>query len=297
MTPHRALVFGGGRHPQADPCGGRGGCRGPLVGTGHFAADGCGYEQLVCWFGRWSDVCRVCVEGTGSYGAGLARHLAAAGIEAVDVNRPNRQTRRRRSKTDVVDAETAARSTLNGDAAGVPEFADGFVEAIRTLSVARRSAVKVRTVAANGLKAVALTASERFRDRLRGLSTAEMVQICTRWRPAGRAAKQVMRALATRYRSLSAEIDCLDADLLALCDRANPALLKAVGVDAALLVAARYNARRHTSLDCQTPDEFEARYRHAAGTTSASRGLLIHPGSCAGSGGPCDVPIDVKCGL
>ena len=86
--------------------------------------------------------------GTGSYGAGLARSLAAADVDVVDVNRPNRQMRRRRGKTDTVDAEAAARAALNGDAAVVPKSADGCVEAIRTLSVARRSAVKARTVAA-----------------------------------------------------------------------------------------------------------------------------------------------------
>ena len=88
------------------------------------------------------------VEGTGSYGASLTRHLAAAGVEVVEVNRPNRQTRRRRGKTDTVDAEAAARAALSGEAAAVPKSADGCVEAIRTLSVARRSAVKARTLPA-----------------------------------------------------------------------------------------------------------------------------------------------------
>ena len=88
------------------------------------------------------------MEGTGSYGAGLARHLTAAGVDVVDVNRPNRQMRRRRGKTDTVDRR-AVRAALNGSAAVVPKSADGCVEAIRTLRVARRSAVKARTVAAN----------------------------------------------------------------------------------------------------------------------------------------------------
>ena len=137
---------------------------------------------------------------TGSYGAGLPRHLAAAGVEVVEVNRPNRQTRRRRGKTDTVDAETAARAALSGDAAGVPKSADGCVEAIRTLSLARRSAVKARTVAANQINAVAVTAPEHLRDRLRGLKTPEMVKVCARWRldaaagdPAAGAAKRALR--------------------------------------------------------------------------------------------------------
>ena len=140
---------------------------GRLLGTAEFAADSRGYDQLAGWLESWGAVGRVGVEGTGSYGAGLTRHLAAAGVEVVEVNRPNRQTRRRRGKTDTVDAETAARAALNGDATAVPKSADGCVEAIRTLSLARRSAVKARTVAANQINAVAVTAPEHLRDRLR----------------------------------------------------------------------------------------------------------------------------------
>ena len=128
---------------------------------------------------------RVGVEGTGSYGAGLTRHLAAGGVDVVEVNRPNRQARRRRGKTDTVDAESAARAALNGDATAVPKSADGCVEAIRTLSLARRSAVKARTVAANQINAVVLTAPEHLRDRLRPLSTAEAVKMCARLQPSG----------------------------------------------------------------------------------------------------------------
>ena len=224
-------------------------------GTAEFAAGSRGYDQLAGWLQSWGAVGRVGVEGTGSYGAGLTRHLTAAGVEVVEVNRPNRQTRCRRGKTDTVDAETAARAALSGDAAGVPKSADGCVEAIRTL--ARRSAVKARTVAANQINAVAVTAPEHLRDRLRGLKTPEMVKVCARWRldaagdPAARAAKRALRALASRHRALTAEIEGLDAELLALCERANPALLGTCGVGAevasALLVAAGDNPQRMRS--------------------------------------------------
>ena len=126
-----------------------------------------------------------------------------------------------------------------------------------TLSLARRSAVKARTVAANQINAVAVTAPEHLRDRLRGLKTPEMVKVCARWRldaagdPAARAAKRALRALASRHRALTAEIKGLDAELLALCERANPALLGTCGVGAevasALLVAAGDNPQRMRS--------------------------------------------------
>ena len=257
MTPDRAGVFGGVDTHKDVHVAAAVDAAGRLLGTAEFAADSRGYDQLAGWLESWGAVGRVGVEGTGSYGAGLTRHLTAAGVEVVEVNRPNRQTRRRRGKTDTVDAETAARAALNGDATAVPKSADGCVEAIRTLSLARRSAVKARTVAANQINAVAVTAPEHLRDRLRGLKTPEMVKVCARWRldaagdPAAGAAKRALRALASRHRALTAEIKGLDTELLALCERANPALLGTCGVGAevasALLVAAGDNPQRMRS--------------------------------------------------
>ena len=257
MTSHHAEVFGGvDTHKQAHVAAAVD-ASGRLLGTAEFSADARGYEQLASWLRRRGAVRRVGVEGTGSYGAGLARYLAAIGAEVVEVNRPNRQTRRRRGKSDVVDAEAAARAALSGDAAGVPKSADGNVEAIRTLCVARRSAIKARTVAANQLSAVAVTAPEHLRQRLRGLSTAEMARSCLRWRPGTatdqptRASKLALRALAGRHQALTAEIKDLDAELVALCEQANPALLSALGVGAdtaaALLIAAGDNPQRMRS--------------------------------------------------
>ena len=125
-------------------------------------------RYLLEWLESHGPLARVGVEGTGSYGAGLARCLAAAGVAVVEVNRLNRQMRRRRGKTDAVDAEAAARAALSREAAAVPKAADGPVEAIRMLSVARRSAVKARTQAANQVNGLLVTAGEHLKERLRG---------------------------------------------------------------------------------------------------------------------------------
>ena len=257
MTADRAEIFGGvDTHKQVHVAAALD-AAGRLLATAVFDAAPHGYGELAGWLRSWGAVWRVGVEGTGSYGAGLARHLAAAGVEVVEVNRPNRQTRRRRGKTDTVDAEAAARAALSGEAAAVPKSADGCVEAIRTLSVARRSAVKARTVAGNQINAVAVTAPEQVKDLLRGLKTPQMIKICARWRigaggaPAAGAAKRALRALARRHQALTAEIDELDAELLALCEQANPALPGACGVGAetaaALLTAAGDNPERMRS--------------------------------------------------
>jgi transposase len=123
------------------------------------------------------------IEGTGSYGAGLARHLKAAGIAVAEVERPKRRHLRHRGKSDPIDAEEAARTVLAGRAAGEPKSGDGRTEMIRAFRSARRSAVKARSQAANQLQSFVVTAPEGLRHRLRGLSTKELVAAAARFRP------------------------------------------------------------------------------------------------------------------
>lgn len=104
-----------------------------------------GYEDLVCWAQGFGSVRCAGVEGTSSYGAGLARHLKAAQVPVFEVERPKRRHLRRKGKSDSRDAEAAARAVLAGETAGVPKSGDGRVEMIRVLRAARRSAVKART--------------------------------------------------------------------------------------------------------------------------------------------------------
>jgi len=227
---------------------------GRVVGSESFGADESGYGRMVAWFEAQGCVVRVGVEGTGSYGAGLARHLMAAGVEVVEVNRPNRQLRRQRGgKSDPVDAEAAARAAASGEAVAVPKSADGPVECIRMLLVARRSATKARTQAANQIHSVTVTAPELLKHQLRGLGLKARVRTCARWRPGQEQttvayAKKTLRHLARRYRALDAEIDELDVEIRGLCAEANPALLATEGVGpetaAVLLVAAGDNPER-----------------------------------------------------
>jgi hypothetical protein len=102
-------------------------------------------DRIVRFASGFGNLARVGVEGTGSYVAGLARHLAAAGIGVVEVDRADRQDRHRRGKSDPLDAISAARAAQSGRAAGAPRGRDGAVEAIRALMVAKRSARTERT--------------------------------------------------------------------------------------------------------------------------------------------------------
>jgi transposase len=167
------------------------------------------------------------VEGTGSYGAGLARHLAAEGVEVVEVIRPNRQARRRRGKSDTADAVAAALAALNGEASGGPKARDGAVESIRALRVVRRGAVKARTQAANQLRDLIVTAPARLRERLAPLPIAGRVELAARFRPGdltdpAEGTKAAMATVARRHQALEAEIGGLDAALEALVEHVAP---------------------------------------------------------------------------
>src|ERR1700738_234786 len=128
-----------------DPIGG-------LLGVAEFATTRAGHRDLVAWLTSFGTLARVGVEGTGSYGVGLARFLRAAGIEVVEVDRPNRQARRRQGKSDPADAIEAARAAQGGRAFGAAKTRDGNVEAIRALVVANRSARSARIATVNQIR-------------------------------------------------------------------------------------------------------------------------------------------------
>jgi transposase len=102
---------------------------GGLLGVESFPTTPAGYHALAGWLESFGPIERVGVEGTGTYGAGLARQLAATGIAVVEVDRPNRQERRRNGKSDELDAIEAARGALSGRATGHAKGGTGNVEA------------------------------------------------------------------------------------------------------------------------------------------------------------------------
>lgn len=172
-----------------------------------FPATTSGYEQLLAWMRSHGALVRVGVEGTGSYGAGLARFLTALGLAVVEVDRPDRRARRRSGKSDPLDAYAAANAALNGSASGSPKTRAGLVEAIRSLRVARRGAVKARTQAINQLRAQIVTAPAELREQLRGLTRGALVDTCARLRPAAAGAELARLDPATVRRAGRGE-DC-----------------------------------------------------------------------------------------
>ena len=238
---------------------------GRLLDTQAFAASTRGYVALVTWAERFGQVERIGIEGTGTYGAGLARFARAYGLQVLEVNRPDRSTRRRRGKSDPIDAQAAARATLAGVAATTPKTREGQVEMIRVLRVARRGALKARVAAAEQLHGVLYSAPEELRQPLLGLKTKNLVRACVAMRPGPltsptAATKTSLRTLARRWQQLQAELDHLDGQLQDLVATAAPTLLAlpGIGVDTAgqLLVTAGDNPQRLRS---------EAAFAHLCG--------------------------------
>lgn len=212
-----------------------------------------GYARLIDWASAYGVIDKIGVEGTGSWGAGLARWLAAQGLVVVEVDRPDRKTRRH-GKSDAIDAEAAARAVQSGRATAIPKTGDGPVEMIRVLRLTRRSAVKNRTMAANQLAALVTTAPHALREQLRGLNTAKLVAVAAKFRCGDEpntvvdATRYALRELARRYQHLTEQITRLDAQLDRLVAATAPELVAKLGIGtqtaAALLVTAGDNPER-----------------------------------------------------
>jgi len=223
-----------------DPIGG-------LLGVQEFPATAAGYASLLGWLSGFGDVALVGVEGTGSYGAGLSRHLAAAGVRVVEVDRADRQDRHRQGKSDPLDAVSAARAAQSGRASGAPKGRDGAVEAIRALMVAKRSARHERTQAINQARALILTGPNELRARFAQRSPAALIDAIAALRPRpgdvpGYATRVALRELGRRAQFLDAQLERLDELIGPLVTARAPGLLALHGVGpdtaALLLVAA-----------------------------------------------------------
>jgi transposase len=204
-----------------------------------------GYRQALRLVERLAPGARVwALEGSGSYGAGLARFLAERGERVVEVERPAREGLGGRLKSDTLDAERAARQVLAGNAAAQPRLARD-TQALRALLTTREGAVIACTAALNELRALIVTSPPELRERLRGLTEARLLNTCVRLRP-GRdperaAIALALRSLARRVRQPRNEAKTLEHELHRRVHALAPNLLDEAGVGtisaAAVLVA------------------------------------------------------------
>jgi transposase len=239
---------------------------GGVLGVQSFATTPAGFRSLHGWLTDFGAVSKVGVEGTGAYGAGLARYLRAQEVEVVEVDRPNRQQRRRRGKSDTLDAIEAARAALSGRACGIAKSADGDVEAVRALLVARRSGRDVRIKYLNQIRHLGFTAPDELRERFRDVPRSQLARTAASLRPSEgtdpvmHATKVAIRTLGRRVLDLENDNRRLDDLITELVQRTAPSLLEVYGVGiqtaAILLVAAGDNPHRLKS---------EAAFAHLCG--------------------------------
>jgi transposase len=223
-----------------DPVGG-------LLGVQEFPATPAGYVRLLGWLGGFGTVCLVGIEGTGSYGAGLARHVTAAGVRVVEVDRSDRQDRRRQGKSDPLDAVSAARAAQSGKARGAPKGRDGAVEAIRALMVAKRSARSGRTQTINQARSLILTGPDDLRARFSQHTPAGLVAELAVLRPrpgavVSYATRIALRELGRRAHFPGGQLERLNELIVPLVTAHAPDLLALHGIGpdtaAVLLIAA-----------------------------------------------------------
>lgn len=218
---------------------------GTLLGVLAAPATAFGYMQLLTWAKTLGTVRRAGVEGTGTYGAGLARLLRMQGVEVFEVNRPDRSKRRLQGKSDPIDAESAARAVLAGNATAIMKSHEGAAEAMRVLCVVRKSAVKAKTQAINQLRAILVCAPQEVRERLWKVNPGHCIAACKNLRSLGTSAllqtlTVTLRMLAQRWLALTAELKQIDASLEKLTRAYAPRLREQFGVGpqtAATLIA------------------------------------------------------------
>jgi len=203
---------------------------GRVVRTGTFGADAAGYDEIAAAIGKPGDCAVVGIEGTGSYGAGIARRLVELGYDVVEVVRPKRDKRMvGRDKNDPADAERAARDALADRASGAPKAGSGWVEALRFRMVARDAAVGQSTRAANSAHALIVTAPAPVREKLGAMGTPALMEALSRRRKARgeleRSLWESLRSLALSWKAAKKEAAEQQEAMRAILRANAPALL------------------------------------------------------------------------
>lgn len=228
---------------------------GAVIATHAFSTTRAGYRAVLRWMTGFGQLQRVGVEQTGSYGAGVVRHLALAGVPVLEVTGTDKAERRSRGKDDTLDAINAARAALEGKRISIAKQRDGQIEALRVLRVTRQTAVKARRAALQQLNNTIIGAPDEVRDQTRNLTRMQLIRTCAAWRPDTDAADDplvatriALKSLARRIIELNDEVANLDEPIEQLVRELNPALLDRVGIGVEiagqLLVTAGDNPER-----------------------------------------------------
>ena len=156
---------------------------GTVLGTESFSTTRAGYRAMLRWFRSHGELLRVGVESTGTYGAGITRHLALSGIPVLEVTGPDPASRRAKGKDDALDAIFAVEAARTRRRVQVAKDRSGTVEALRVLRTTRKTAIKCRRAALQQLHNTIVAAPEEVRDQVRNLTRMQRLRTCAAWRP------------------------------------------------------------------------------------------------------------------
>ena len=210
---------------------------GTVLGTESFSTTRAGYRAMLRWFRSHGELLRVGVESTGTYGAGITRHLALSGIPVLEVTGPDPASRRAKGKDDALDAISAAEAARTRRRVQVAKDRSGAVEALRVLRTTRKTAIKCRRAALQQLHNTIVAAPEEVRDQVRNLTRMRRLRTCAAWRldavgyrdPVV-ATKLSLKSLARRILDINDEIAELDRFIVPLVEELAPSLLELEGV-------------------------------------------------------------------
>lgn len=226
---------------------------GGRLGELSVPADRAGYVQLERWARGLGEIIAFGIEGTASYGAGVTSHVLRQGHRVIEVNRPDRRDRRLNGKSDALDAESAARAVLAGRAHATPKAANGQIEMLRQIKIAKDTAVKARTSALITLKSLLITAPPEIREVLEPLPKTALIDRCAGLRPGPittplAATKHALREIARRWQQLQVEIKEHERLLAMLTSSVAPEMVAAFGIGpdtaAEMLIVAGDNPQR-----------------------------------------------------
>jgi transposase len=234
-APDRRVVGGVDTHADVHVAAVLDSVTGQRLGIESFSVDTAGYEALSRWLGSFGTLDAVGIESTGAWGAGLTHHLTAAGVQVVEVDRPDRSARRLEGKSDPLDAEAAARAVLSGRATGIPKSGDGPAEAVRALEIVCNGAVRDRTRAMNQFKALLVTAPAELRERMAAVTFRRQLELARRFHNDSddlvtRHLRLALKQLSRKIAFLDDQIDELETQMSALVGEAAPALAGVFGV-------------------------------------------------------------------
>ena len=154
-----------------------------VLGSQRLATTRHGDKQMLAWMRSFGQLRRVGAEATGTYGAGLLRCLQTAGVEVLEVTAPDKQDRRKRGKSDDLDARNAAPAAFAGKRTVTPKSRDGMIESLRVPKACRKTAIAARRVALQMIQSTVVRAPDELRETLRKLTRLQLVRTLTAWRP------------------------------------------------------------------------------------------------------------------